>query len=150
MPTTSRKTYSEMVRFNDFNSRFEYLDLHGKVGELTHGDYRYLNQKFYTSREWRLFRNAIIERDNGCDLGVPDHEIRGKIYVHHIVPITVEMLMQGDPLLLDPNNAVCVSRQTHDAIHYGSIDTAPQEYTPRRPGDTTPWKRGSNEQPNRL
>ncbi len=116
------------------------MDLHGKVGELTHGAYRYLNQEFYSSREWRLFRNAIIERDDGCDLAVSGREIMGQIVIHHLVPITVQMLLERDPLLLDPNNVVCVSRMTHDAIHYGSFDTAPQEYVPRTPGDTIPWK----------
>ena len=29
----------------------------------------------YQSREWRMFRDKIIVRDMGCDLGVPDHEI---------------------------------------------------------------------------
>lgn len=140
MPTTSRKTYSEMLLLPTFQERFEYVDLNGRVGELTHGENRYLNQRFYSSREWRLFRNAIIERDDGLDLGVKGHEILGQIVVHHIVPITVDMLLNQDPLLLDPNNTVCVSRQTHDAIHYGSYATAPQDYEPRRPGDTTLWK----------
>ena len=136
----SRKTYSELCSIETFRDRFEYLNLRGRVGELTHGENRYLNQVFYSSREWRLFRNEIIERDDGLDLAVPGHEIRGQIIVHHIEPITVAMLEEGDPLILDPNNVVCVSRQTHDAIHYGSYATAPQDFEPRRPGDTTLWK----------
>lgn len=140
MPIISQRTYSELCSIATFKDRFEYANLHGRVGDLTHGDYRYLNQEFYSSREWRLFRNMIAERDNGCDLGVPGYEIYGQIIIHHLEPITVQMLLDRDPLLLDPNNVVCVSRKTHDAIHYGSYASAPQDFIPRTPGDTTLWK----------
>lgn len=140
MQAINRKTYSEMSELRTFRERFDYLNLKGRVGELTHGENRYLNQAFYSSREWKLFRNMIIERDDGLDLGVPEHEIHGQIIVHHIEPITVDMMTQHDPLILDPDNVICVSRQTHDALHYGSYATAPQDFEPRRPGDTTPWK----------
>lgn len=137
---SNQKTYSEMIHLSTFEDRFRYVDLHGKVGELTHGSFRYLNQSFYTSREWRLFRNEIIVRDDGCDLAIPGRKINGPITIHHIVPITVEMLMDHEELLMDPDNVVCVSSATHNAIHYGVLEDTPQDYMPRRPGDTTLWK----------
>lgn len=137
---SNQKTYSEMMHLRTFEDRFEYLNLQGRVGELTHGSLRYLNQGFYTSREWRQFRNAIIERDDGCDLAIPDRAIYGPITIHHIVPVTIDMLIGHEEILMDPNNVVCVSAQTHKAIHYGELETAPQDYVPRRPGDTTLWK----------
>ena len=140
MPTNNRKTYSELMTLDTFRDRFEYVNLHGIVGELTHGDFRYLNQEFYFSTEWRTFRNKIIERDDGCDLAIPGRHIYGPITVHHIVPITVEMLMNHEDILMNPDNVVCVSSATHKAIHYGTFESAPQDYEPRRPGDTTLWK----------
>ncbi len=65
------RTYSELITFNTFEERFDYLKLDGKVGEDTFGFDRYLNQMFYTSKEWRRLRNDIITRDLGCDLGIP-------------------------------------------------------------------------------
>lgn len=129
-----------MARRDSFNDRFAYLDLKGRVGDATFGGNRYLNQRFYSSREWRQFRNAIIERDDGCDLGVRGREIRGRIVIHHIEPITQEMLVKMDPLVLDPENVVCVSYETHQMIHYGTVEGTARDYEPRRPGDTVPWK----------
>lgn len=136
-----RKTYSKMLQRSRFEDRFEYLKLHdGKVGGETFGSDRYLNQKFYNSEEWQSFRHGIIIRDEGCDLGIRGREIHGPIQIHHIVPVTKEMLVNNDPLLLDPDNVVCVSPRTHKALHYGSYDTTIHDYEPRRPNDTTPWK----------
>jgi hypothetical protein len=73
--TTNHRTYSELSQYATFEDRFHYLQLHGTVRHDTFGFDRYLNQDFYQSREWRMFRDKIIVRDMGCDLGVPDHEI---------------------------------------------------------------------------
>lgn len=73
--TTNHRTYSELNQYATFEDRFHYLQLHGTVRHDTFGFDRYLNQDFYQSREWRMFRDKIIVRDIGCDLGVPDHEI---------------------------------------------------------------------------
>ena len=62
----------------------------GKVGEDTFGFDRYLNQEFYKTDEWRAIRDVVIIRDNGCDLGVDDRQIGGRILVHHMNPITKE------------------------------------------------------------
>lgn len=134
------KTYSELIDLETFKERFEYLSLNGQVGEETFGTYRYLNQKFYTSNEWRRFRRDIIIRDDGCDLGIPGRVIHGKILIHHINPIDKYDIIHCTDKVMDPENVICVSHITHEAIHYGSLDLIPEEYTPRRPNDTIPWR----------
>ena len=135
-------TYSDMLQYSSFEDRYQYLNLHGKVGLETFGSNRYFNQKLYQSSEWKHLRHEIIVRDHGCDLGVEGREIFGPITIHHINPINVEMLVEGDPLIFDPENLICVSPITHKAIHYGSFDGTPQDYSPRYRNDTCPWKEG--------
>lgn len=72
---TAMKSYSEMCGLATFEERLAYLQLHGEVGKDTFGFDRWLNQDFYQSREWRQFRDKIIVRDMGCDLGCRDHPI---------------------------------------------------------------------------
>lgn len=132
------KSYSELLTLGAFEERYRYLKLGGKVGRATFGFDRYMNQKFYTSYEWRTFRRDIIVRDNGCDLGIDDglHEIGGKILIHHINPITPDdITMQRLDVLLDPENVICVSHRTHEAIHYGD-ESLIHPFAERRPGDT--------------
>ena len=136
------KTYNEMVLLPTFKERFNYLKLDGMVGEDTFGFNRYLNQYFYTSREWKRLRDIIIIRDNGCDLGIEGCEIGSGILIHHIEPITMEDIKNRTDKLLDPNNLICVSKKTHNAIHFGdeSILTA-DIVVERFPNDTSPWRR---------
>lgn len=134
------RTYSGLLRFSTFEERFEYLKLSGSVGIDTFGGRRWLNQRFYHSREWKQFRNAIILRDDGCDLGIIDRPIRGRVYIHHINPIKPEDLMHSSDLIMDPDNVVLVSFDTHNALHYGSYDSIANDYKERRPHDTCPWK----------
>ena len=134
----SNLCYSELVKLPDFDSRFRYLKLNGRVGSATFGFDRYLNQKFYTSYEWRHFRRDIIVRDNGCDLGIDDglHTIGGKILIHHLNPIKPEDIsLQRIEVLLDPENVICVSHRTHEAIHYGD-ESILNAFVERYPGDT--------------
>lgn len=133
------KTYHEMLEYKTFKDRYKYLRLIGYVGEDTFGFNRFVNQQFYTSRMWRSVRSQVIIRDNGCDLACPDRPILGKIYIHHINPVSLEQLEDEDPILFDLNNLVCVSHTTHNAIHYGDESTLIEDYIPRRPGDTTLW-----------
>ena len=133
-------TYSEMLRYSSFEDRFNYLNLHGVVCEETFGTSRYLNQQFYHSPEWRQLRHEIITRDRGCDLAVEDRLIYFRPVIHHINPMTLEELLSGDPRGFDPENLITVSQETHRAIHYGSFEGTPQDYSPRRAGDTCPWK----------
>lgn len=135
------KTYSELMSLPTFEERYRYLRIGGKVGEDTFGFDRYLNQIFYKSDEWKEIRNYIIVRDCGCDLGMSDREIFGRIYVHHMNPITKEDILSRSECLLDPEYLICTSDITHKAIHYGDeslLITAPVE---RRKNDTCPWKR---------
>lgn len=134
------KNYNALITLPTFAERFEYLRLKGDVGRETFASLRYLNQAFYTSREWRQFRDHIIVRDNGCDLGVPGHEIQGHIILHHIRPLTVEQVYGMDAALMDPDNVITTSFTTHNAIHYG-IEMPCYEPIVRMPGDTTLWTR---------
>lgn len=134
------KTYEELVKLKTFKERYRYLKLSGRIGEETFGFNRYLNQVFYRSKEWKQFRNKIIIRDNGCDLGIDGMEIHSKILIHHINPITKKDILERSELLMDENNVICVSHITHEAIHYGDESLLQDEYIPRRPNDTIPWR----------
>lgn len=133
------RTYLELIELGTFEERFEYLKLSANVGDTTFGWKRYLNQKFYKSNEWRSFRNSVIVRDCGMDLGVSDRLITGPIIIHHINPITYEDVLLRNPCLFDMNNVICVSDATHKAIHYGDIERLPGVPIERAPNDTCPW-----------
>lgn len=135
------KTYSELISLPTFKERYEYCRLDGLVGEETFGFDRYLNQIFYTSKEWRRFRREIILRDNGCDLGIKDREIGGIITVHHLNPITVDDVINRNSCLFDPENVICVCDNTHKAIHYGDSELLILEPIERTKHDTCPWRR---------
>lgn len=136
------KSYSELITIPTYEGRFEYLYIGGTVGKETFGFDRYLNQQFYNSYEYRKFRRDMIIRDMGCDMGVAEFPISGVIFLHHINPISPDdILSRNIRILLDPENTICVSFQTHNAIHYGDSNllvTAPIE---RKPYDTCPWRR---------
>lgn len=135
-----KRSYRELLQFKTFEDRFDYLKLAGEVCDPTFGYDRYFNQQFYHSSEWRRARNRIILRDNGCDLGMPDYEIHGRIYIHHINPITKQDVEEFSDNLLDPDNLICVTFDTHNAIHYGDERTLPKTPIERAPGDTCPWR----------
>lgn len=137
---TSHKSYTELIKLNTFDERFEYLQLHGLVGEETFGYSRYLNQILYASPEWKATRQQIILRDGGCDLAVPGYEICGKILIHHINPISLKDIEERDPKVFDLNNLITVSFMTHQAIHYGSKDLLLLDPVERRPNDQCPWR----------
>lgn len=143
MTNTTTKSYSSLITLPTFEERFRYLKLGGSIGEETFGFDRYLNQVFYSTLEWRNFRRDMIIRDMGCDLGIQDREIGGIIILHHINPISMSDIRQRNiNILLNPENVICVSFNTHNAIHYGdeSILT-PSSLVERRPNDTCPWRR---------
>lgn len=133
------RSYEALIKIPTFEERFEYLRLSSKIGEATFGFERYLNQAFYGSPEWKAFRRQVIIRDNGCDLACEDHDIVGKVIIHHINPITPEEIESASPLLMDLDNVVCVSYDTHQAIHYGDASLLPKDYIPRTPNDMCPW-----------
>jgi len=134
------KTYSELITIPTFIGRYEYLNLNGRVGEVTFGGKRYLNQLLYKSDMWLSFRNKIIIRDNGCDLGIIDREIFSRVTVHHIDPITIEDIMSNHPKVFDPENAITTSDNTHKAIHYGNKNLLVKDLILRRENDTCPWR----------
>lgn len=135
------RSYSEMMQLPTFEERFRYLKLDGVVANETFGFDRYLNQRFYKSAEWRNIRQQVIIRDQGCNLACPDRPIFGQVIIHHMNPISIEELENNPDILLNPEYLVCVSLDTHNAIHYGDESYAKQEVlVERRPGDTTPWR----------
>lgn len=133
------KTYQELIKYQTFQDRYHYLALHGKVGQDTFGFDRYYNQRFYRSREWKEIRDYVIARDNGCDLGIPDREIHGKILIHHMNPITLKDIKDLTEFLLNPSYLIATSKQTHDAIHYGDVSLLALEPIVRKPKDTILW-----------
>ena len=142
MTKTIIRTYSELIRMPTFRERFEYLRLGAKIGEATFGFDRWINQGFYRSREWKKIRDQVIMRDNGCDLAIEDRVIYDRIEIHHINPINVEDIEDGNEILLDLENLVCCSPMTHKAIHYGDASLLTRsEPNIRRPNDTCPWKK---------
>ena len=138
MSTTSR-SYSELVLLETFEERFKYLQIHGQVGCETFGFNRWVNQRFYTSQAWRSLREQVIIRDNSCDLGIEDREIHSRLIVHHMNPLTQADMEFGTRMALDPENLICTTHDTHNAIHYGNASLLAQPYTPRSPGDTKLW-----------
>ncbi len=134
------RTYSDLIRLDTFEDRFRYLSLKGTVGNATFGFDRWLNQQFYTSREWKRARRDAIARDLGCDLAMPDYEIHSKLVVHHMNPLIVDDLVNGEAAALDLEFLITTTHQTHNAIHYGDESLLVQPVVERRPGDTTPWR----------
>lgn len=134
------KSYSELMQFETFEERYDYLRLNGVVGEQTFGGSRELNQVLYKSPEWKSFRQRIILRDQGFDLGCPDHLINGVVYIHHINPIDVKDILHRSECIFDPENVISVSYDTHQAIHYGDERLLHLDYIPRQPNDTCPWR----------
>ncbi len=137
------RTYTELMTLPDFLSRYEYLRLPGRVGEDTFGYDRWINQDFYTSREWRRFRRQIISRDLGCDLACPDRPfLNGELVtIHHMNPITIDDIVNASEFLMNPEYVIATSDNTHRAIHYGDRSLLKQfEPVVRRPNDTVPWR----------
>lgn len=139
------KTYEELLTYETFLERFRYLKFeNGLVGEDTFGFNRWLNQVFYTTKEWRDFRKEIILRDNGCDLGIESHPFgdHEHIIIHHINSISKEdILNRNVAVLLNPSNVISTRQKTHNAIHYGDEHLLMlDEIAERRPDDQAPWR----------
>ena len=136
----SIKKYSELILLPTFEERYKYLQLNGVIGDETFGFDRYINQMFYRSQEWRQVRDYVIVRDNGCDLGIEGHEIRGKILIHHMNPIGIKDIKQVNKFLLDPEYLITTMLSTHNAIHYGDESLLVKDPIERSKNDTCPWK----------
>lgn len=133
------RTTTELLTIPTFEGRFRYLSLQGQVGASTFGFDRWLNQQFYTSSAWRHTRRDVIARDLGCDLGVEGYEIHSRIVIHHMNPLTVDDIVNGDDLALNPEFLITTTHNTHNAIHYGDERLLPKPVVSRRPGDTKLW-----------
>ena len=142
MTKSTRKSYSEMMKLPTYEERLKYLSLNGNIGDMTFGGHRYLNQKFYSSKEWRKLRRDIIFRDNCCDLGCEGREIGRGALVHHINPITVDDVINRRKSVLDPENLITVSRKTHELITYGreADVNSSHSFSERKRNDTCPWR----------
>lgn len=135
----TKHLYSELIEFDTFRERYDYAYIGDGVAHETFGSLRVLNQRFYRSYQWRKIREAVILRDEGCDLAHPHKPIRGRILIHHLNPISANDLKYMTPALTDLENLICVSHETHNAIHYGGEKTIAPEYKERTPGDTKLW-----------
>lgn len=128
------KSYKELLEFDSYDERLEYLRLYSD--NPSNEDRAFMNS-FYKSHAWKQVRDFVIHRDLGCDLGASNIYIDGPILVHHINPITEEDILNGSELILDPNNLISVSYETHNKIHYSNKSKEP--FVERKPGDTRLW-----------
>lgn len=133
------RSYSELIQFQTFGERFNYLKLGGGVGRETFGFDRHINQNFYNSRYWEDVRRHVIIRDNGCDLAVPGYEIAVEALVHHMNPITPDDIYHGEDWIVDPEYLILTTHRTHNDIHFGRESTLPRVVTKRTPMDTKLW-----------
>ena len=136
----SIRTYSELILLPTFEERFKYLQLNGRVAEDTFGFDRYINQNFYKSADWKRIRDQIIIRDNGCDLALEGYEIYGRILIHHMNPITAKDIGLSTEYLMNPEYLICVTHNTHNAIHYGDEKLLMKGPVARTKNDTCPWR----------
>lgn len=136
---TTIRRYTDLRRLSTFDERWEYLSLRGQVGQATFGFDRYLNQNFYHSKEWREIRKFVIVRDNGCDLGIADRQIYEGLYIHHMNPMQIADIVDGNPDVLNPEFLITVCHATHNSIHYGDKTLLPRPFVERKPGDTKLW-----------
>lgn len=135
------RCYSELIKLDTFEERFNYLKLGGTVGSATFGFDRYLNQMLYTSKRWRKIRDEIIIRDKACDLGMDDYELHSKILIHHMNPISSDGFDIDDDDLYNPEYLICTCLDTHNAIHFGDESRIKQRLPiERKRNDTCPWK----------
>lgn len=127
------KTYSELIQLESFPERLEYL----KLLDNNALSPRHMSMGFYKSNLWLATRKKILDRDLGFDLGVFGVYIHGPMYVHHINPIEESDIIYQTARLLDPENLITVSHDTHNIIHYG--EQKKDEWVERTPGDTILW-----------
>lgn len=127
------KTYSELIKLESFSERLEYL----KLLDNNVKSPRHMSEAFFKSNTWLYRRREIIDRDLGFDLGVFGIYIDGPMYVHHIDPIDEHDIIYHTKKLLDPENLITSSLNTHNLIHYRNV--VKEEWVERTPGDTILW-----------
>jgi hypothetical protein len=139
MKVLTTRRYSELVQLDSFEDRYDYLNLKGHIGEETFGYDRWINQRFYGSVEWKQIRDFVILRDEGCDLGVPGYELHTGLLIHHMNPITPDMIAHGDADILNPEYLITTSKLTHNAIHFGDSSILKKPFVERSRNDTRLW-----------
>lgn len=127
------KSYEELIKLNSYAERLEYLMLLDNNVKSPRG----ISNRFYKSHMWMVLRDEILKRDNGCDLGLLTDNKSEKLIVHHINPIDENDIINGSKKLIDPNNLITVSVETHNIIHYGNKKET--MLVERTEGDTLLW-----------
>lgn len=127
------RTYSELITIPSFSERLEYL----KLLDNNALSPRHMSGEFYNSKTWKIVRKEIIKRDLGFDIGVFGVYIDGPMLVHHINPIDESDIIYQTSRLLDPENLITVSTNTHNLIHYNK--KVKEKWVERTPGDTKLW-----------
>lgn len=130
----SSRTYSELIEIVEFKDRLEYLKLYDN--NVTSP--RHMSMPFYKSRLWQHVRKNILRRDLGFDLGVYGVYIDGPMFVHHINPINENDIIYQTDRLLNPENLITTSHDTHTKIHYKRQEEE-EPWVERTPGDTIFW-----------
>jgi len=133
------KNHTDLMLYRTIEERFEYLSLGSTVGDSTFGFERFLNQDFYRSYEWKQIRKVVIARDNGFDLGVEGYPVVTNIIIHHMNPMTIQQIQNGNEIIVDPEYLISCSLRTHNAIHYGDVSLLPKLPVVRTIGDTRLW-----------
>lgn len=129
------KSYNELINLESYDERLAYLSTKGLNPSNAE---RYLMNKFYKSDRWLYIKDKVIQRDLACDMGIENLFINeGPILVHHINPIFLEDIENDDPKILDMNNLITVSLNTHNAIHFYKKEIS--IWKEREPGDTKLW-----------
>lgn len=121
------------MTLESFQERLDYL----KLLDNNVNSPRHMSSGFFHSHAWKVVRREIIKRDLGFDLASHGVYINGPIIVHHINPIDENDILNQTRKLLDPENLITVSGQTHNRIHYNQ--EVKTEFIERAPGDTKMW-----------
>lgn len=127
------RSYSELIQLDSFEERLTYL----KLLDNNIKSPRHMSMAFYKSNLWKNVRKQIIDRDMGFDLGVFGVYIEGPMFVHHINPIDENDILYQTKKLLDPENLITTSDNTHNLIHYNKVEK--EQWVEREPGDTKLW-----------
>ena len=135
------KSWDELGKIETFEGRIEYLRTYSTVGEPTFGYDRWINQKFYRSAEYRKLRQKIAAKQYGWDLGIKGYPLPEVFILHHMNPITVEDIIDGSEFAWDPKYLVCVSPETHRAIHFQDTKNRLPLIAQRSKNDTSPWRK---------
>lgn len=128
-----KRSYSELILLKSHAERLEYL----KLLDNNVTSPRHISGSFYRSKTWKTIRKMVIDRDLGFDLGVFGVYIDGPMLVHHINPIDESDIIFQTKKLLDPENLITVSGNTHNLIHYNKKEK--EQWVERKPGDTKLW-----------